>query len=549
VTLTTSAFAAQGRTHVLYTLAANGGPVRGELALCVRPFQVDPPWQFLNAPGGLAMVKQIAAVEHGWRIGERDAVFIPTGWTGRAALRFDEGEAAARLVTAGKLGGGHNDAEDEHGAASAAAVYPFDLQAGERRSLLVEAGPFEGGRAEAGRTGAAAAEFAAIRELQKGDWAGLDRVRMSLPPGNEQLVASVRASLAYILINKDGPGFQPGSRSYERSWMRDGALTSAALLEFGMAEEVKGFIEWYAGYQFPDGAVPCVVDRRGADPVVENDSHGQFVYALAEYHRFTGDDAFVTKHFGAAEKAVAHIQSERAKRMTAEYRGEGSRAEPGKAAAPLAAFYGLMPESISHEGYSAKPMHSYWDDFFTLKGLRDAAYLARVLKKGERAAAFASAAEDMAACIKRSIELTRRAHGIAYIPGCVELGDFDATSTTVAVNPCGVLNVLPREWVDETFERWWSFFEARRDGRVEWEDYTPYEWRIVGSLVTLGQRERAWEAAKWFMRDQNPARKEGDTSASGWLHWAEIVHKDRGAGKWIGDMPHTWVASDFLRSV
>ena len=29
-----------------------------------------------------------------------------------------------------------------------------------------------------------------------------------------------------------------------------------------------------------------------------------------------------------------------------------------------------MPESISHEGYSAKPMHSYWDNFFALLGLR-----------------------------------------------------------------------------------------------------------------------------------------------------------------------------------
>ena len=28
----------------------------------------------------------------------------------------------------------------------------------------------------------------------------------------------------------------------------------------------------------------------------------------------------------------------------------------------------LLPASISHEGYAAKPMHSYWDDFWALKG-------------------------------------------------------------------------------------------------------------------------------------------------------------------------------------
>ena len=35
----------------------------------------------------------------------------------------------------------------------------------------------------------------------------------------------------------------------------------------------------------------------------------------------------------------------------------------------------------------------------------------------------------------------------------------------------------------------------------------------------------------------------------GWRHWAEVVWHDSTAAKFIGDMPHTWVGSDFLRSV
>ena len=57
--------------------------------------------------------------------------------------------------------------------------------------------------------------------------------------------------------------------------------------------------------------------------------------------------------------------------MTAAYRGTP--------------FYGMVPESISHEGYSAKPMHSYWDTFFILRGLKDAAFLASELQKPEAA--------------------------------------------------------------------------------------------------------------------------------------------------------------------
>jgi hypothetical protein len=45
-----------------------------------------------------------------------------------------------------------------------------------------------------------------------------------------------------------------------------------------------------------------------------------------------------------------------------------ARGCPCRSCAPAPApgrklFYGLLPASISHEGYSAKPMHSHWDNF------------------------------------------------------------------------------------------------------------------------------------------------------------------------------------------
>jgi hypothetical protein len=35
----------------------------------------------------------------------------------------------------------------------------------------------------------------------------------------------------------------------------------------------------------------------------------------------------------------------------------------------------------------------------------------------------------------------------------------------------------------------------------------------------------------------------------GWRHWAEVVHRDPKTPISVGDMPHTWVGSDFVRSV
>jgi hypothetical protein len=131
-------------------------------------------------------------------------------------------------------------------------------------------------------------------------------------------------------------------------------------------------------------------------------------------------------------------------------------------------------------------------------------------------------------------------HGIDYLPGSVELGDFDATSTTVAVAPGGEIRSLPQPALDLTFQKYLDNFRGRRDGTVASDAYTPYELRTVGTFVRLGQRNVAHELLDFFFRDQRPAA---------WNHWAEVVWKDPATPKFIGDMPHTWVGSDYIRSV
>ena len=107
--------------------------------------------------------------------------------------------------------------------------------------------------------------------------------------------------------------------------------------------------------------MPCCVDDRGSDPVPENDSHGELIFNIAEYYRYTGDKAFLKRMWPHVQGAFAYMEALRLSERT-----EANRAVN-------AAFYGMMPASISHEGYSAKPMHSYWDNFWALRGYKDAA--------------------------------------------------------------------------------------------------------------------------------------------------------------------------------
>ena len=104
--------------------------------------------------------------------------------------------------------------------------------------------------------------------------------------GNGWLADAAHAALtatAHILVTRSGPALQPGPRRYTRSWIRDGAMMSAALAAHGTAQEVREFIRWYAPHQRADGFVPCCVDREGTDWLVEHDSHGELIALIADY--------------------------------------------------------------------------------------------------------------------------------------------------------------------------------------------------------------------------------------------------------------------------
>jgi F5/8 type C domain-containing protein len=502
--------------------------VRGTLYLALRPFQVNPPTQFLNTPGGVARLRSLNLDGRVVWTNKEHGVVSVTAPTAFGAATFDQGDvtewlAQDRLPAATSVA-------DSFAHASGALGYALDLPPHGERDIVIVVPMVEWPNAHlpALDDSADVREFGANLERVSHDWRQqLDRVTITLP--DSEVTRALRAQIGWILVNRDGAAIQPGSRSYERSWIRDGALTSAALLRLGQGDVVKSYLEWFAAFQYGDGKVPCCVDARGADPVPEHDSHGEFIYLAAEYLRLTGDRATVGRLWPHVRAAAAYLDTLRAQRRTAEWRTPEN-----------APYLGILPPSISHEGYSAKPMHSYWDDLFALRGYKDAAWLARELGKGDDAAWLAASRDTFARDFAASVRAAMAAHTIDYVPGCADLGDFDATSTTIAINPAEAQDVLPRGALERTFERYWEFFDDRRSGRKPWDAFTPYEWRTVGAMARLGWRERADWALTWLMQYRRPP---------GFQHWAEVVWNDERAPHFIGDMPHTWVGSDFVRSV
>ncbi|HYI48607.1 MAG TPA: discoidin domain-containing protein [Allosphingosinicella sp.] len=498
-----------------YTLTNDGNTARHfVLALAVRPFQVNPPQQFLNITGGVSPINRLDASPGTLRINDDDAL--------RLLQPADEVLLQAFHAPTRRLEGAALIVDDPTGLASATYHYRMQLAPGESRTIgwvapLSDMLPRSGHRL--GTVEAAAAQWRAA----------LGDVRISGPPAARPALDTLYTALAHVLATREGPALRPGSRSYARAWIRDGAMMSTALLRMGLDRPAIDFLEYYAPFQYPNGKVPCCVDARGADPVPEHDSHGELIHLVAQVHRYAPDMARLERLWPRVRAAADHIEALRqSTRLPANRVGRNR---------PL---FGLLPPSISHEGYSARPAYSYWDDFWALTGLRDAANLAVALGRTEEARLLGIRAQEFRLDIIASLAAARDVHGISFIPGAADLGDFDATSTTVALAPAGLQHQLPADALAATFERYWTEFVQRREGGRQWDAYTPYEWRNVGAFVRLGRRDRAIALFDYFMADRRPAA---------WNQWAEVVGRAPREPRFIGDMPHGWVASDYINAL
>lgn len=506
-------------------------PITLTLALNARPFQVNGPVQFLAVPGGVGPIEQIDW--NGATLVLNDAIRIsPLAMPDALVVSgFAAGADPQALLTNPAIRRRADERRvesDSSGLMAGGLIHEVTLAPGEHRTFGFFA-RLAGPTPDLEPTGFAEQALAHAEGIVATEWRGkLDRVDLILPPEAQRIEDVMKSSLAHMLMSRQGPVLQPGTRSYNRSWIRDGAMMAEGLNRLGHADLSADYLRFYAPFVFENGKVPCCVDQRGADPVPENDSHGEFIFLAAETYRYTGDAALLRAVWPQVEKAVAYMDALRASTRTTEFQTPQT-----------AHLFGLLPPTISHEGYSDKPAYSYWDDFWGLLGYRDAVFIAETLGETEAAARFRSGEREFTEDFMRSVETSAAFHGIDWINGAADRGDFDATSTTIGLSPGGTIDELPRDLLDRTFDKYWENFEARLGNREAWDAYTPYELRVVGAFVRLGQRERALAALDFFYSDVRPRA---------WNGWAEVVGRELRKPVFVGDMPHAWISSDYIRS-
>ncbi|QYF88133.1 discoidin domain-containing protein [Brevundimonas sp. PAMC22021] len=501
-------------------------PIALTLALMGRPMQVNGPVQFLAVPGGASPLPGIGWDGSTLSLGEDSRVRMLSAPSQVVVSSFDAGADPQSLLASARPASA--SIEDPTGLPAAAATFEVTLQPGESRTFGWVS-PLGQASADLPTSGSIEAALDTVRDRVAAAWrARIDRVDLILPPEGQRVEDVLKSSLAHMLMSRQGPILQPGTRSYNRSWIRDGAMMAEGLNRLGLSDLSEDYLRWYAPYLFANGKVPCCVDARGADPVPENDSHGEFVFLAAEAYRYGGDIELLRQVWPQVQGAIRYMDELRASTRTAEFQSPETRH-----------LYGLLPPTISHEGYSDKAAYSYWDDFWGLRGYRDAVFIAETLGDVEAARRIGASEQQFKTDILASITATAAFHNIDWIAGAADRGDFDATSTTIGLSPGGLQEELPQDLLNGTFDKWWANFTARQENRQPWRDYTPYELRNVSAMVRLGRREEAWRALEFYFADVRPRA---------WNGWAEVVGRDLREPRFIGDMPHAWISSDYIRS-
>jgi hypothetical protein len=218
------------------------------LALAIRPFQVNPPTQFLNIPGGVSPIRELSWDGQALSINGQRRLFPIERPDQVFAADFDAGNVPELLAK--RQPPVASAITDATGLASAVLLYRIELPPRGSRTVGLVA-PLAGGPA------LPADDASGWLNRQQTETANywrktLNVVSLRLPAAGRPLVNTLRTALAHILISRAGPALRPGSRSYALL-IRDGAMMLTRCCVWAVRTSYRECVERFAPHQFANG--------------------------------------------------------------------------------------------------------------------------------------------------------------------------------------------------------------------------------------------------------------------------------------------------------
>jgi hypothetical protein len=479
------------------------------VALAVRPYN----------PEGLAVVERIALEDSTVMVDGRPALLLPRTPTGVAGSTFAGGDSAGAVLRGEAEAQRRLALRCDVGLAQLAVVLPLAPADTLRVALPLVAERRTRRRRLARRRAERVPELRAALPSSAATaraWHSRTdrRTDFELPGG--RLADGVAACRRFLALFHEGSEVRPGPFTYHRFWFRDAAYLLAALDRYGFHDEAAEVLASYPERQGHDG---FFFSQRQ-----EWDANGAALWALAEHWRISRDDELVVRLAPMIARAATWIEH---KRHT---KPRSRRSDP--------ALRGLMPAGVSAEHLGPFD-YFYWDDFWSLRGLLDAAPLLRVAGDEMAATRADECAAAMRADLWASMEQTSRHLGTSVIPaGPHRRVDPGIIGSLVACQPLGLIPPLDPamaatvEAVRERFLIGSAFFHG-----ISHTGLGTYLTLQLAFVELAAGDQRALDRLEWLVG-----------AASQTFTWPEAIHPLLGDGC-MGDGHHGWATADFLSFV
>lgn len=451
---------------------------KGAFVLALRPYN----------PEGVSFIHRIelGADRRSWRVNDEHRVDLSEAPDSHHVSDYRSGDVFIHLRELDDI----DSIECNIGMATAAAVY--HLEAGVAREITVEVPlPTE------------PEEAPSQPQVWNEALAQATRLRTADPQIQYLYDAAIRSLILHSPLD-----VYPGPYTYKRFWFRDAAFIIHALLAGGMADRARRALDRFPGRQ---NALGFFHSQEG-----EWDSNGEALWIFERYCQLAGQPPPASWREPIIKGA----------------RWIGRKRLPDYEDSPHG---GLLPAGFSAEHLGPNDFY-YWDDFWSVAGLRSAATLMRRFNDPILATEFETEAESLNRSIERSLSGTARRLGRPAIPASpYRRLDAGAIGSIVCGYPLELFAEDDPRLIDTV-----NFLLS--NCLVDGAFFQDMIHSGLNAYLTL-------EVSQVLLRNGNPRYldllKSVADLASPTGQWPEAIHP-RTAGGCMGDGHHVWASAEWV---
>ncbi len=453
--------------------------VASKLVVSVRPFN----------PEGVSLVDHLHRLEgrEGFKINGNQEVLLDTAPREYVFSNYAKGDVIEKVLRDGAPTEGITC---DAGMASGAAIYDLDPNGKKEVTAKI---PLISAPAKA-------------RPVTVSSWdRALDGVcRLKVPEKNFEFL--YETAIRTVVLHSPGEVY-PGPYTYKRFWFRDAAYILFAMLSAGLTERAARVLTHFSKRLTPAGHF---LSQDG-----EWDSNGQALWILEKYYKITGrkpDESW----FPTIQKTANWIQKKRV------------------FGASHSIYYGLLPAGFSAEHLGPNDFY-YWDDFWSIAGLRAASNLLRHSAKSQENH-FEHDANDLMACIEKSLDRVSERLGNRAMPASPHRRlDSGVIGSISAGYPLQLWDGTDARLVE-------SANYLRNKCFLNGGFYQEIGHSGINAYLTLHVAQVLLRAGdKNFMQPIKAIERMATTTGQ----WPEAIHPHTGGGC-MGDGQHVWASAEWI---